>query len=44
MAAKSVRGYANDMRKKGVEVPPRRKHHPADMGEEQSADALSGVS
>lgn len=41
--AKSVRWYANYMRKKGVEVPPRRKHHPADMDEEQSAEALSTV-
>lgn len=41
--AKSVRWYANDMRKKGVEVPPRQKHHPADMDEEQSAVALSTV-
>lgn len=41
--AKSVRWYANDMRKKGVEVPPRQKHHPADMDEEQSAEALSTV-
>jgi hypothetical protein len=41
--AKSVRWYANDMRKKGVEVPPRRKHHPADMDEEQSAEALRTV-
>lgn len=40
---KSVRWYANDMRKKGVEVPPRQKRHPADMDEEQSADALSTV-
>ena len=40
---KSVRWYANDMRKKGIEVPPRQKHHPADMDEEQSADALSTV-
>lgn len=40
---KSVRWYANDMRKKGVEVPPRQKHHPADMDEEQSAAALSTV-
>ncbi len=40
---KSVRWYANDMRKKGVEVPPRRKRHPADMDEEQSAEALSTV-
>lgn len=41
--AKSVRWYANDMRKRGVEVPPRQKHHPADMDEEQSADALRTV-
>lgn len=41
--AKSVRWYANDMRKRGVEVPPRQKHHPADMDEEQSAEALSTV-
>lgn len=41
--AKSVRWYANDMRKKGVEVPPRQKHHPVDMDEEQSAEALSTV-
>ncbi|PWK92840.1 hypothetical protein [Fulvimonas soli] len=40
---KSVRWYANDMRKKGVEVPPRQKHHPADMDEQQSAEALSTV-
>ena len=40
---KSVRWYANDMRKKGVEVPPRQKHHPAAMDEEQSAEALSTV-
>lgn len=40
---KSVRWYANDMRKRGVEVPPRQKHHPADMDEEQSAEALSTV-
>ncbi|MBH1655825.1 hypothetical protein U4I41_12775 [Stenotrophomonas maltophilia] len=41
--AKSVRWYANDMRKKGVEVPPRQKHHPAEMDEEQSVEALSTV-
>ena len=40
---KSVRWYANDMRKKGVAVPPRQKRHPAEMDEEQSADALSTV-
>jgi len=41
--AESVRWYANDMRKKGVEVPPRQKHHPADMDEQQSAEALRTV-
>lgn len=41
--AKSVRWYANDMRKRGIEVPSRKKHHPADMDEEQSAEALSTV-
>ena len=41
--AKSVRWYANDMRKRGVDVPPRQKHHQADMDEEQSADALRTV-
>lgn len=41
--AKSVRWYANDMRKKGIEVPPRQKHHPVDMDEAQSAEALSTV-
>jgi hypothetical protein len=41
--AKSVRWYANDMRKRGMDVPPRAKHHPADMDEEQSAEALSTV-
>ncbi|AMV00289.1 hypothetical protein [Xanthomonas citri] len=41
--AKSVRWYANDMRKRGTEVPPRRKHHLADMDEEQSAEALGTV-
>ncbi|SAI72204.1 Uncharacterised protein [Bordetella ansorpii] len=40
---KSVRWYANDMRKKGIEVPPRQKAHPADMDEEQSAEALTTV-
>lgn len=40
---KSVRWYANDMRKKGIEVPPRQKAHPADMGAEQSAEALQTV-
>lgn len=41
--AKSVRWYANDMRKRGMDVPPRAKHHPADMDEEQSAEALRTV-
>lgn len=40
---KSVRWYANDMRKRGMEVPPRAKHHPADMDAEQSAEALRTV-
>ncbi|MDX3907467.1 MAG: hypothetical protein QHC78_17390 [Pigmentiphaga sp.] len=40
---KSVRWYANDMRKKGIEVPPRQKVHPADMNEEESAQALKTV-
>lgn len=40
---KSVRWYANDMRKKGIEVPPRQKVHPADMDEEQSAEAMKTV-
>lgn len=40
---KSVRWYANDMRKRGVEVPPRQKQHPADMNQEQSAEALRTV-
>ncbi|MDN7447320.1 hypothetical protein QZM03_08200 [Burkholderia multivorans] len=40
---KSVRWYANDMRKKGIEVPPRQKAHPADMNAEQSAEAMKTV-
>jgi hypothetical protein len=40
---KSVRWYANDMRKKGIEVPPRQKVHPADMDAEQSAEAMKTV-
>lgn len=40
---KSVRWYANDMRKKGIEVPPRQKAHPADMNEEESAEAMKTV-
>lgn len=40
---KSVRWYANDMRKKGIKVPPRQKAHPADMDAEQSAEAMQTV-
>ena len=40
---KSVRWYANDMRKNGIEVPPRQKAHPADMDEEQSAESMKTV-
>ncbi|MDN8082560.1 hypothetical protein QZN30_24670 [Burkholderia multivorans] len=40
---KSVRWYANDMRKKGIEVPPRQKAHPADMDAEQSTEAMETV-
>jgi hypothetical protein len=40
---KSVRWYANDMRKRGMDVPRRAKHLPADMDEEQSAEALRTV-
>ena len=40
---KSVRWYANDMRKKGIEVPPRQKAHPADMDKEQSVEAMKTV-
>jgi hypothetical protein len=40
---KSIRWYANDMRKKGIEVPPRQKAHPADMDVEQSAEAMKTV-
>lgn len=40
---KSVRWYANDMRKKGIEVPPRQKLHPADMDAEQSDEAMKTV-
>lgn len=38
---KSIRWYANDMRKKGVDVPPRGRLHPAMMDEVQSEDAMS---
>ncbi len=41
--AKSVRWYACDMRKRGLDVPPRAKVHPAYMDEEQSAEWLKSV-
>ncbi|HCL3865649.1 TPA: hypothetical protein N2B39_002395 [Pseudomonas aeruginosa] len=41
--AKSVRWYAHDMRKKGIEVPPRQKVHAAEMNEEESAEWLAAV-
>lgn len=41
--AKSVRWYAHDMRKKGIEVPPRQKAHSAEMNEEESAEWLATV-
>jgi len=41
--AAAARWYATEMRKKGVEVPARQKHHPADMDEKQSAEALRTV-
>lgn len=41
--AKSVRWYASDMRKRGLDVPPRAKVHPAYMDEEQSAEWLKSV-
>jgi len=40
---KSVRWYATDMRKRGLDVPPRAKVHPAYMDEEQSAEWLKSV-
>jgi len=42
-SAKSVRWYAHDMRKKGIEVPPRQKVHAAEMNEEESAEWLATV-
>lgn len=39
--AKSVRWYANDMRKKGTTLPPRQKIYPSDMSGEQAAEVLS---
>ncbi|MDX1297207.1 MAG: hypothetical protein R3260_03055 [Pseudomonas sp.] len=41
--AKSVRWYAHDMRKKGIEVPERRKVFATQMNEEESAEWLAGV-
>lgn len=41
--AKSVRWYAHDMRKKGINVPERRKVCPAEMDERESAEWLAGV-
>jgi len=41
--AKSVRWYAHDMRKKGIEVPPRQKVHAAEMNAEESAEWLATV-
>ena len=41
--AKSVRWYAHDMRKRGIEVPPRQKVHAAEMNEEESAAWLATV-
>lgn len=40
---KSVRWYANNMRKKGIEIPPRQKAHPANMDAKQSAEAIKTV-
>jgi hypothetical protein len=41
--ANSVRWYANEMRKKGVEVPERARVFPAEMNERQSAEWLRSV-
>lgn len=41
--AKSVRWYAHDMRKKGIEVPERRKVFGAQMNEAESAEWLAGI-
>ncbi|PWB16648.1 hypothetical protein [Comamonas sp. JNW] len=40
---KSVRWYANEMRKKGIEVPPHQKADPSDMDAEHSAEAMKIV-
>ena len=37
---KSERWYADEMRKKGIEVPSRQKGHPTDMDAEHSAEAM----
>ena len=41
--AKSVRWCAQDMLKKGIEVPPRQKAHAAEVNEEESAEWLATV-
>jgi hypothetical protein len=41
--AKSVRWYACDMRKMGIDVPERQKVHAAEMDEQQSAEWLASV-
>ena len=41
--AKSVRWYAHDMRKKGIEVPERQKVFGAQMNEAESAEWLAGI-
>ncbi|HBO2742303.1 hypothetical protein OD800_11090 [Pseudomonas aeruginosa] len=41
--AKSVRWYAHDMRKKGIEVSSRQKAHAAEMKEEESAEWFVGI-
>jgi hypothetical protein len=41
--AKSVRWYACDMRKMGIDVPERQKVHAAEMDEQQSAEGLASV-
>lgn len=41
--AKSVRWYACDMRKHGIEVPPRKNSHPAYLNEKDSKEWLASV-
>jgi hypothetical protein len=41
--AKSVRWYACDMRKRGIDVPERAKVHAAEMDEQQSAEWFASV-